>query len=101
MGMVKKFEVYFCDIKGHEKPCVIVSPDEMNAYLPYALVAPITKSQRNFPCRMGVKLKGEKAQIALDLMRCIPQEKLVRRTGVLPDNLKKEMQELLKEFLVK
>ena len=60
--MVKKFEVYFCDIRGQEKPCVILSPDEMNALLPYVLVAPITKAQRNFPCRMGVKLKGEKAQ---------------------------------------
>ena len=98
MGMVKKFEVYFCDIRGQEKPCVILSPDEMNALLPYVLVAPITKAQRNFPCRMGVKLKGEKAQIALDLIRCISQEKLLRRTGVLPDPLKKEMQELLKEF---
>ena len=99
--MVKKYEVYFCDIRGQEKPCVVVSPDEMNSVLPYALVAPITKSQRNFPSRMGVKLKGEKAQIALDLMRTISQEKMVRKAGSLPDNLKKEMQELLKEFLIK
>ena len=99
--MVKKYEVYFCDIRGQEKPCVVVSPDEMNSVLPYALVAPITKNQHNFPSRMGVKLKGEKAQIALDLMRCIPQEKMVRKAGSLPDNLKKEMQEILKEFLIK
>ena len=99
--MVKKYEVYFCDIRGQEKPCVVVSPDEMNGLLPYALVAPITKNQRNFPSRMGVKLKGEKAQIALDLMRTIPQEKMIRKAGSLPENLKKEMQELLKEFLVK
>ena len=99
--MVKKYEVYFCDIRGQEKPCVVVSPDEMNSVLPYALVAPITKNQRNFPSRMGVKLKGEKAQIALDLMRTIAQEKMVHKAGSLPDNLKKEMQELLKEFLIK
>ena len=99
--MVKKYEVYFCDIRGQEKPCVVVSPDEMNSVLPYALVAPITKSQRNFPSRMGVKLKGEKAQIALDLMRVVAQEKMVRKAGTLPENLKKEMQEILKEFLIK
>ncbi len=98
--MVKKFEVYFCEIKGHEKPCVIISPDEMNSLLPYALVAPITKLQYNFPCRMGVKLKGEKAQIAFDLIRPISKEKFIRRAGTLPDTLKKEMQELLKEFLI-
>ncbi len=98
--MVKKYEVYFCEIKGHEKPCVVVSPDEMNALLPYALVAPITKNQRNFPSRMGVKLKGEKAQIALDLIRVVAQEKMVRKAGALPDHLKKEMQQLLKDFLI-
>ena len=98
--MVKKYEVYFCEIKGHEKPCVVVSPDEMNALLPYALVAPITKNQRNFPSRMGVKLKGEKAQIALDLIRVVAQEKMVRKAGALPDYLKKEMQQLLKDFLI-
>ena len=98
--MVKKYEVYFCEIKGHEKPCVVVSPDEMNALLPYALVAPITKNQRNFPSRMGVKLKGEKAQIALDLIRVVAQEKMVRTAGALPDYLKKEMQQLLKDFLI-
>ena len=56
--MVKKFDVYFCESKNHEKPCVIISPDEMNALLPYVVVAPITKHQRAFPCRVGVKLKA-------------------------------------------
>lgn len=96
--MVKKFDVYFFEGRTHEKPCVILSPDEMNALLPYVLVAPITKIQRAFPCRAGVKLKGEAGQIAIDLMRHIPKSKLVRRAGALPDNLKKEIQELLKEF---
>ena len=98
MGMVKKFDVYFCESKNHEKPCVIISPDEMNALLPYVLVAPITKHQRAFPCRVGVKLKGQVGQIALDLMRACSKEKLVKRAGALPDNLKKEIQDILKEF---
>lgn len=98
MGMVKKFDVYFYESKSHEKPCVVLSPDEMNALLPYVVIAPITKIQRAFPCRVGVKLKGEAGQIALDLIRSTPKAKLVKRAGALPDNLKKEIQDLLKEF---
>ncbi len=98
MGMVKKFDVYFCETKNHEKPCVIISPDEMNTLLPYVVMAPITKNQRAFPCRIGVKLKGQMGQIALDLMRVCPKAKLVKKAGSLPENLKKEMQDILKEF---
>ena len=55
--MVKKFDVYFCKVHNSEKPCIIVSPDEMNETLPYVLIAPITAEKRNCPCRAGVKLK--------------------------------------------
>jgi mRNA interferase MazF len=98
MGMVKKFDVYLYESKTHTKPCVVISPDEMNALLPYVVIAPITKVQRAVPCRVGVKLKGDAGQIALDLMRTTSKAKLVKRAGALPDNLKKEIQELLKEF---
>ena len=96
--MVKKFDVYFCDVKGHEKPCVVVSPDEMNATLPYVLIAPITKALRAFPCRIGVKLKGQPAQVAFDMIRSIPRDSLVHRLGHLPDNLQREMLDVLKDL---
>lgn len=98
--MVKKFDVFFCEIRGTEKPCLILSPDEMNELLPYVLIAPITSLKRNFPCRVGVKLKGQAGQIALDLMRPIPKERLVKRAGTLPLSLQEEILKLLKEFLL-
>lgn len=98
--MVKKYDVYFCEIRGVEKPCVIVSPDEMNEVLPYVLMAPITKNEHHFPCRIGLKIKGQRGQIAFDLMRTIPKATLVRRAGALPPNLKEEMQHILKEFFM-
>ena len=98
MGMVKKFDVYFCDVRGSEKPCIIISPDEMNEVLPYVLIAPITAEKRNFPCRVGVKLKGQAGQVSLDLMRPIPKDRLVRRVGSLPVTLQDEIQDLLKDF---
>ena len=98
--MVKKFDVYFCAIRGNEKPCIVISPDEMNEVLPYVLIAPITAEKRNFPCRVGVKLKGQEGQVALDLMRSMPKDSLVRRVGSLPVPLQDEIQNLLKDFLI-
>ena len=98
--MVKKFDVYFCEVRGVEKPCVVVSPDEMNEVLPYVLIAPITKNEHQFPCRMGVKLKGQRGQVAFDLIRSVAKSTLVRRAGALPQNLKDEMQQLLKQIFM-
>ena len=98
--MVKKFDVFFCEMRGAEKPCVVISPDEMNELLPYVLIAPITSITRSFPCRIGVKLKGQAGQVALDLMRSIPKAHLKTRIGSLPPPLQEEIMKLLKEFLV-
>ena len=96
--MVKKFDVFFCEGRGGEKPCVVVSPDEMNELLPYVLIAPITSVTRNFPCRVGVKLKGQTGQVALDLIRSVPKANLVHRVGSLPSSVQDEIIKLLKEF---
>ena len=96
--MVKKFDVYFYEVRGIEKPCVVVSPNEMNEVLPYVLIAPITSLKRNFPCRIGVKLKGKTGQIALDLIRSVPKIHLVHRIGALPPSLNEEVIKLLKEL---
>ena len=96
--MVKKFDVFFCEKSGTEKPCVVLSPDEMNEILPYVLVAPITNVTRGFPCRIGVKLKGQTGQVALDLMRPVSKEHLSKRIGSLPEPLQGETLKLLKEL---
>jgi len=98
VGMVKKFDVFFCEVRGTEKPCVVVSPDEMNELLPYVLIAPITSSTRGFPCRIGVKLKGKTGQIALDLIRPLAKEHLIRKIGNLPTTVQEETLKLLKEL---
>ena len=97
--MVKKFDVFFYENHGTIKPCVVLSPDEMNDLLPYVLVAPITTLKHAFPCRAGVKLRGQACQVALDLICCVPKERFSSRIGSLPPPLQDEISELLKEFL--
>ena len=76
--MVKRFDVYMCDQNGVQKPCLIVSPDEMNEVLPYVMIAPITTASYQFPTRVIIGLKGKKGQIALDMITTIDKTELIQ-----------------------
>ena len=54
--MVKRFEVFMCDESGVQKPCLIISPNEMNDALPNVMIAPITTFERRLPCRLYIGL---------------------------------------------
>lgn len=99
--MVRKFDVYLCESHGTDKPCVILTPDDLCEALPYILIAPITVFKRNFPCRLGVKLKGQQAQIALDLIHTVPKSDLGGRIGSLPDPMQQMLLDMLNEILIK
>ena len=96
--MVKRFDVYLCEEHAKLRPCVILSPDEMNTVLPYAIMAPITTNERLFPSRVGVRLKGKQGQGALDMMRTILQSSLKDKIGTLPENTRIEIADILKRM---
>jgi len=96
--MVKRFDVYLCDFGSKLRPCVILSPDEMNNTLPYMLMAPITTNERLFPCRVGVRLKGKQGQVALDMMYTVLKSNLKEKIGTLPENTRLELLDLLKRM---
>ena len=98
MGMVKRFDVYLCTTRTLTRPCVVVSPDEMNQALPYAIGAPITTLERVFPCRLGIRLKGKQGQVALDLIRTISQAALTAKIGTLPESSRVELMEMAKQM---
>ena len=96
--MVKRGDVYLCESHGVEKPCVILSPDEMAETMPYILIAPITTAERALPFRLGVKFRGKQGQIAPDMMHTIPKSDLINRVGGLPEGLMSELNQILKEM---
>ena len=96
--MVNRGDVYICESHGIEKPCVILSPDEMAETMPYILIAPITTAERSLPFRLGVKLRGKQGQIAPDMMHAVPKTDLVTRIGTLPESLMNELNRILKEM---
>lgn len=96
--MVKRGDVFMCETHGQEKPCIILSPDEMAETMPYVLIAPITTAERALPFRLGVKLRGQQGQIALDMIHTVPKSDLVQRIGVLPEGVMTNLNQVLKEM---
>jgi mRNA interferase MazF len=65
------------------RPCVIVSPDELNAHLRTAIVAPMTTGGRAYPWRVRCRFQNRSAYVVLDQLRTVDRERLVKRLGVI------------------
>ena len=92
MTAVRRFDVHLVDLnptRGHEirkpRPCVVVSPDEMNRHIRTAIVAPMTSVGRDYPTRVDVTFRNRHGQVALDQIRTVDKLRLVRRLGRLPE----------------
>ena len=65
------------------RPCVIVSPDELNTHLRTFIVAPLTTGGHPYPFRAPCKFQGRSGYIVVDQIRSVDRERLVRRLGKL------------------
>lgn len=65
------------------RPCAVISPDEMNVHLMTVIVAPMTTMRRNYPSRVGVRFRRRTGQIALDQIRAIDRQRLVKKLGAI------------------
>ena len=111
MGVVKRQRVRRGDVflvglnptRGQElhktRPCVVVSPDELNAYLHTFVVAPMTSGSRAYPFRVSCRFQGKSGYIVLDQIRTVDRERLVRRLGRLtPSTLRRALATLQEMF---
>lgn len=63
------------------RPCLVVSPDEMNQHLRTVIIAPMTTVARPYPTRIGVRFQGKRGQVALDQLRAVDRQRLVKMLG--------------------
>ena len=66
------------------RPCVIVSPDELNLHLRTTVIAPMTTGGHAYPWRIGCRFQRRAGFVALDQLRTVDRERLVKRLGRLP-----------------
>jgi mRNA interferase MazF len=99
MGMVvKRFEVYLVNLDptvGSElkktRPCLIISPDEMNRHIATVIVAPMTTKGRPYPTRVQCQFDGKLGQIVLDQLRTVDKKRLVKQLGQIDKSVQKEV----------
>lgn len=96
--MVKRFEVYFIDLNptiGSEinkvRPCVVISPNEMNNALNTVIIAPLTSTLRKYPMRVNCIVDGKKGQIELDHLRSVDKKRLKSKIEDLENKTKEEI----------
>lgn len=83
------------------RPCVVVSPQEMNAHLRTVIVAPMTTGSRPAGFRVPLTFQGQSGLIVLDQIRTLDRQRLVRRLGALrPQTLAATLQTLQAMFAV-
>lgn len=107
MDVVKprRFEVYLVSLdptQGAEisktRPAVIVSPDEANDHLRTVLVAPMTSTIKRYPSRVRLKFQKRDGEVALDQMRALDKNRLLRRLGTLSSSTAQRVTETLLEY---
>ncbi len=65
------------------RPCVVISPDELNRAVSTVIIAPMTKTRRGWPTRTEITFQGKTGEIALDQIRAVDKLRLVKRLGKL------------------
>lgn len=80
------------------RPCVIVSPDELNAHLQTVIVAPMTTGGRAYPWRIRCRFQHRSGYVVLDQLRTVDRERLVKRLGVLSAETVREVAGGLQEM---
>ncbi len=80
------------------RPCVVISPDELNAHLQTVIVAPLTSSGKPYPFRVPCQFQRKQGLIVLDQIRTVDRERLLRRLGGLTLNEIESALSLLREM---
>jgi mRNA interferase MazF len=85
---VRRGDIYLVELnptRGREirktRPCVVVSPDELNAHMGTFIVAPLTSGSHPYPFRIGCRFSGKEGHIVLDQIRTVDRDRLTKRLG--------------------
>ncbi|MEH1875301.1 type II toxin-antitoxin system PemK/MazF family toxin [Nostoc sp.] len=103
--VVNRFDVFLVNLDptiGSEiqktRPCVVISPDEMNKYIATVIVAPMTTKGQSYPTRVACQFQGKDGQIVLDQIRTVDKTRLVKKLGQINSDEQKEVLDTLAEM---
>jgi mRNA interferase MazF len=103
--VINRFDVYIVILDptiGSEiqktRPCLIISPDEMNRHIATVIVAPMTTKGRSYPTRVSCIFQGKEGQIVLDQIRTVDKSRLARKLGQISEETQSEVLSVLNEM---
>jgi len=103
--VAKRFEVYLVNLDptiGSEikkvSPCLVISPDEMNAHIATVIVAPMTTQGRAYPTRVSCKFQGKDGQVVLDQIKTVDKTRLAKKLGTISASTQKAVLAILAEM---
>ncbi len=101
---VSRFDVYLIDLDptcGYEmqktRPCLIISPNEMNNHIATVIIAPMTTRGRSYPTRVTCTFQGKHGQIVLDQIRTVDKSRLVKKLGTISKQTRQKVLDVLAE----
>lgn len=103
--VVNRFDVYLVNLDptvGSEirktRPCLVISPDEMNRHIRTVIVAPLTTGGKDYPTRVPCTFRRKKGQIVLDQIRTIDKARLVKKLGSIDPSTQLEVIMVLQQM---
>jgi mRNA interferase MazF len=104
---ISQYHVYLVNLDsavGHEiqktRPCLVVSPIEMNNNLKTVMIAPMTTKSHDYPSRVALRFEGKQGWIVLDQIRTVDRLRLVKELGKLDLRHIRKVKDVIREMLV-
>lgn len=106
MGVVvKRFDVFLVNLDPtveseiqKTRPCIVISPNEMNQYIATVIIAPMTTKRRQYPTRVACQFQGKDGQIVLDQIRTVDKKRLVKKLGQISQDEQQMLLSILAEM---
>ncbi|MCG6151681.1 type II toxin-antitoxin system PemK/MazF family toxin [Leptospira bandrabouensis] len=105
--VINQYEIYLINLDptvGFEtqksRPCIVISPNEMNQFIGTVMIAPMTTASKNYPTRVELSFQGKKGSIVLDQIRTVDKSRLVQKLGSADSKTIQKIKKVIKEMLV-
>ncbi|TGL24805.1 type II toxin-antitoxin system PemK/MazF family toxin [Leptospira bourretii] len=105
--VINQYEIYLINLDptvGFEikksRPCIVISPNEMNQFIGTVMIAPMTTASRTYPTRVELVFQGKKGSVVLDQIRAVDKTRLIQRLGSADTKTIQKIKKVIKEMLV-
>ena len=102
---VQRFDVYLISLDPTQsseskktRPCLIISPDEMNRHIRTVIIAPMTSTVKNYPSRVTTTFQKKRGQIVLDQIRTVDKQRLIKKLGTISSSAQDKTLSVLQEM---